>query len=52
MLSLVRNIPGIAIHISLTQLIYSYLTEKHNQSISVLMPYNFLKTRVEVNTSK
>ncbi|KAL4120926.1 hypothetical protein QTP88_013531 [Uroleucon formosanum] len=60
--SLVRNIPGIAIHISLTQLIYSYLT-KNNQtsmvksgiagfsarciSVSVLMPFTVLKTRVE-----
>ncbi|XP_026808225.1 mitochondrial glycine transporter B-like isoform X2 [Rhopalosiphum maidis] len=60
--SLVRNIPGIAIHISLTQLIYSYLTKNNQTSmvksgiagfsarcitVSVLMPFTVLKTRVE-----
>ncbi|XP_025198921.1 mitochondrial glycine transporter B-like [Melanaphis sacchari] len=60
--SLVRNIPGIAIHISLTQLMYSYLTKNNQTSmlksgiagfsarcitVSVLMPFTVLKTRVE-----
>lgn len=62
--SLARNIPGIAIHISLTQTIHTYLTRNGETSmvksglagcsarcitVSVLMPFTVLKTRIEVN---
>ncbi|XP_025411740.1 mitochondrial glycine transporter B-like [Sipha flava] len=60
--SLARNIPGIAIHISLTQLINSYLTKNSETSmaksglagfsarcitVSLLMPFTVLKSRTE-----
>ncbi|XP_050523909.1 mitochondrial glycine transporter-like isoform X2 [Daktulosphaira vitifoliae] len=60
--SLARNIPGIGIHISLTQFIHSYLINNNESSmiksglagfssrciaVSALMPFTVLKTRLE-----
>ncbi|VVC28677.1 Mitochondrial carrier protein,Mitochondrial carrier domain,Mitochondrial substrate/solute carrier [Cinara cedri] len=60
--SLARNIPGIAIHIPLTQIIYKHLKNNDGNSmmksgiagfsarcitVTILMPFTVLKTRIE-----